>query len=65
MEYIVRDVIEYLVADEGREAKDAMSLFYRSEVFEKLHDTETGLYLSSSSYVYELFLDELVNEKIV
>jgi hypothetical protein len=65
MEYIVRDVIEYLVADDGMNVKDAMSQFYNSEVFEKLHDPETGLYLDSSAYVYELFRGELENGEIV
>ena len=31
----------------------------RTEVFEKLQDKETGLYCESSSYVYDLFCDEL------
>ena len=36
-----------------------MNKFYNSEVFEKLQDEETGLYLESSGYVYDLFKDEL------
>jgi len=31
----------------------------------KLNDTETGLYLCGSDYVYDLFYDELKNGKIV
>ena len=33
--------------------------FYNSEVFEKLIDEETGLYLESPNYVYDLFKDEM------
>ena len=33
--------------------------FYNSEVFEKLIDEETGLYLESPDYVYDLFKDEM------
>lgn len=33
--------------------------FYNSEVFEKLIDKETGLYLESPEYVYDLFKDEM------
>jgi hypothetical protein len=65
MEYIVRDVIEYYVALEKLDMKTAMVQFYNSEVFGKLHDVETGLYLCSSAYVYDLFLDEIQNGKIV
>ncbi|GHU61540.1 hypothetical protein AGMMS49983_01430 [Clostridia bacterium] len=65
MEYIVRDVIEYYVAIEKIDMKTAMVQFYNSEMFGKLHDAETGLYLCSSAYVYDLFRDEIQNGKIV
>jgi len=32
-----------------------MEQFYNSEIFDKLQDSETGLYTESASYVYELF----------
>lgn len=32
---------------------------YNSEIFEKLVDKETGLYLESPEYVYDLFKDEM------
>ena len=36
-----------------------MNKFYNAEVFEKLQDKETGLYLASPEYVYDLFKDKL------
>ena len=33
----------------------AMKDFYNSEVFDRLCDTETGLYRESGGYVYELY----------
>jgi len=45
--------------------KDAMALFYNSDVFVKLNDAETGLYLDSSAFVYNLFRDELVQGAII
>lgn len=36
-----------------------MNKFYNSKVFEKLQDKETGLYLESPEYVYDLFKDEM------
>jgi hypothetical protein len=65
VEYIIRDVIEYYVLDEKAEMKDAIALFYDSKVFAKLNDVQTGLYLNSSAYVYDLFRDELRNGRIV
>lgn len=35
-----------------------MREFYSSEVFEKLNEPETGLYLESPAYIYELFKSE-------
>ena len=40
-------------------------MFYNSEVFEKLRNPETGLYLESPAYVYGLFQDESTFGKIV
>ena len=65
MELIVRDVIEYLVTDDKIEIKDAMLRFYSSAVYEKLLAPETGLYLQSSAYVYDLLRDELQNGRII
>jgi hypothetical protein len=65
MEYIIRDIIEFHSMEYGLDVKESMSRFYNSEIFNKLNETETGLYLCGSAYVYELFLDELRNGKIV
>ena len=65
IEYIVSDIIVYLSIDNGIDVKEAMSRFYNSEVFSKLSEVETGLYLCSSAYVYDLFRDELQNGKII
>lgn len=59
IEYIIRDIVDMLVTDMGIEYDEAMNRFYNSEVFEKLQDVETGLYLESSAYVYDLFKDEM------
>ena len=42
-----------------------MDKFYNSKVFEKLKDKETGLYMESSEYVYDLFKDEINFGRIV
>ena len=59
IEYIVQDIVDMLATDQNIEYDEAMNKFYNSEVFEKLQDKETGLYLESSEYVYDLFKDEM------
>lgn len=39
--------------------EQAMEQVYMSDVFEKLNDTETGLYLDGSAYVYEMLKKEM------
>ena len=59
IEYVIQEII-YLMTEEQEIAYDkAMEKFYNSEVFEKLQDIETGLYLESPSYVYDLYKDEM------
>ena len=59
IEYMIQDVVDMLATDQNIEYDEAMNKFYNSEVFEKLQDEETGLYLESSGYVYDLFKDGL------
>lgn len=59
IEYIIQDIVDVIAIDQNIEYDEAMNKFYNSEVFEKLQDKETGLYLESSEYVYDLFKDEM------
>ena len=54
MEYIVQDIVDMFSSDQNIEYDEAMNKFYNSKVFEKLQDKETGLYVESSEYVYDL-----------
>lgn len=54
----IQDIIEYITEDFRIEFDEAMRIFYASQTFDKLVDSETGLYLESSAYVYQIFLDE-------
>ena len=58
IEYIIQDIVDMLATDQNIEYDEAMNMFYNSEVFENLLDQETGLYLESSGYIYDLFRDE-------
>ena len=59
LEYSIQDIIDMISTDQSIEYDEAMNKFYNSEVFEKLIDKETGLYLERPEYVYDLFKDEM------
>ena len=65
VEYIVQDIVDMFSSDQNIEYDEAMNRFYNSKVFEKLQDKETGLYMESSEYVYDLFKDEMNFGRIV
>ena len=58
IEYIVGDIVSYIIEDKNLKMGEAMAILYNSQIFEKLYDIETGLYLCGSAYVYELLKEE-------
>ena len=58
MNYVTTEVILSIMEDTGLTIQEAMKIFYNSEVFDRLCDSETGLYRESGGYVYELYKDE-------
>ena len=58
IEYIVGDIVGYIMEDNNIKIGEAMAAFYNSRICDSLHDVETGLYLCGSAYVYELFKEE-------
>ena len=65
IEYIIQDIVDMFSSDQDIEYDEAMNKFYNSKVFEKLQDKETGVYMESSEYVYDLFKDEINFGRIV
>ena len=65
IEYITSDIIEYIIEDTQLSMTEAMQSLYNSETFAKLNDVETGLYLESSPYVYDIYKTEKAYGKIV
>lgn len=59
IEYTTQEVICYIMEDTGISMEQAMEQFYLSDVFRKLNDIETGLYLDGSAYVYEMLKREM------
>ncbi len=56
IEYNTQDVIKFIVDDNDCSISEAMDRFYSSSVYAGLIDEQTGLYLESPSYLYELYL---------
>lgn len=59
IEYTTQEVIRYIMEDNQISMEKAMERFFLSKTFGKLTDTETGLYLEGSLYIYDLLLKEL------
>ena len=59
IEYTTQEVVMYLIEDRSISMEAAMEQFFLSDIFEKLNDIETGLYLEGSAYIYELLKKEI------
>lgn len=55
IDLVAADVVSAIIEETSVSVQEAMRAFYNSEVFDRLHDTETGLYRESGGYVYELY----------
>lgn len=64
IEGITQDVLTYIMDDYDCNLPTALNMFHNSETFDKLSDEDTGLYIESSAYVYEIFKDEMKFGKI-
>ena len=67
-EFVVRSVTEqmvgFLMEDYGMSILDAFDKIYNSQIFIKLQDKTTGLYLRSAAYTYEYLKKEIsINPK--
>lgn len=65
IEGITQDVIKFLCEEKSLSIEESMNAVYNSLIFDKLADVETGLYKESSSYIYELIVDELKYGKLI
>lgn len=65
IEFCIQDIVEYISNDQNIPYDEAMRFFYNSETFSKLTDAQTGLYLESSAYIYDMYQSESENGKLV
>lgn len=52
------DLIDYVMRYEGVELRPAINVVYRSKLFKKLEDVETGLYREGPVYLYDMLCEE-------
>lgn len=57
----VEEIVSLLQEDYGMKILDGFNTVYNSNIYKKLIDTETGLYIQSPLYIYE-YLKEEINE---
>lgn len=58
-EGISSDVVRYHIEKNDMTLQEAIYTFHNSETFSALEDFETGLYIESPAYVYDMLLSEL------
>ncbi len=54
----------FLIDDFRYSPELAIDVLYTSETFERLQETDTGLYYQSPGYVYSFLLNELKNATV-
>ena len=65
IEYITSDIILFIMAEKNISMIEAMQSLYSSDTFLKLNDIETGLYIESPTYVYDIYKNEKQNGQII
>jgi len=56
---LTAELAEKLLDDFHYSPHEALDVLYTSETFERLQDTESGLYYQSPGYVYSFLLNEI------
>ena len=65
IEYITDDIISFIMEDFKVPVLEAMQRLYTSETFSTLNNIETGLYLESPTYIYDIYKSEKENGRII
>lgn len=55
----VEELVSYLMEDERLTMIEAFEKVYNSQIYAKLIDLKTGLYIQSPAYIYEYLKEEL------
>jgi hypothetical protein len=63
MDTLTKNLVLKMMDEFGLTATEAMDAVYNSQLYEKILDTETGLYYQSAGYNYEMLREEYLNGK--
>ncbi len=55
----VERMAQYLMEDKGMTIINALDVIYNSNIYQKLQDRKTELYLYSPAYIYDYLKEEL------
>ena len=56
---VISRIVSYIAEDENINTEKALQVFFSSNLSKKIEDIETGYYLESPSYIYEIFKKEI------
>ena len=56
---IISQVVSYIAEDNEITIENALQIFFSSELSKKIEEIETGYYLESPSYIYEILKKEI------
>lgn len=58
-DYLYAELVKLIMLYQNFSFQEALDLLYNSTLYDKILDTETGLYLQSPDYNYELLQEEM------
>ena len=56
----VERMVQYLMEDKGMTIINALDVIYNSNIYQKLQDRKTELYLYSPAYIYDYLKEEVL-----
>lgn len=65
LDVLVQQLILIAMEQQKLSVEESMFLIYNSQLYEKIMDLDTGLYIQSPSYNYELLKHEIKYGKIL
>ena len=58
IQHVISKVVSYIADDNDLTTEKAMQVFFSTELSQKIEDIETGYYLESPSYIYDILKQE-------
>ena len=63
IDLLIAMTVEEIAQDTGKDSKDVLTDFLCSKTGKTLYDKETRLWCNGPSYIAELYMEEISNEK--